>query len=256
MLAPSALLTDLYQLTMAFGYFRAGIALRDSCFHLHFRKCPFKGGYAIAAGLDGKLTATAAFDGTGETMAAAVRAMTGTGSYTISLESLRAAQPLDQTRFTAQPILAGKVTGGRSIPVMNPATGGQVGTVVEGLHQPRRGEGAVHQQRQTGVVRDRTDRGDVQHLEPRVAQRLAEQQLGFGADRRAPAVDVAGRHESGRDTETFQREVQQVVAAAVQHRAGDDVRTRAGQRGQQAVPAAGTGAGKLREGACATVDVL
>ena len=39
---------------------------------------------AIAAGLDGKLTASAAFDGTGETMAAAVRAMTGTGSYTIS----------------------------------------------------------------------------------------------------------------------------------------------------------------------------
>jgi hypothetical protein len=39
---------------------------------------------AIAAGLDGKLTASAAFDGTGETMAEAVRAMTGTGSYTIS----------------------------------------------------------------------------------------------------------------------------------------------------------------------------
>lgn len=52
MLAPSALLTDLYQLTMAFGYYRAGIALRDSCFHLHFRKCPFKGGYAISAGLE------------------------------------------------------------------------------------------------------------------------------------------------------------------------------------------------------------
>ena len=39
---------------------------------------------AIAAGLDGTLTASAAFDGTGETMAAAVRAMTGSGSYTIS----------------------------------------------------------------------------------------------------------------------------------------------------------------------------
>lgn len=39
---------------------------------------------AIAAGLDGTLTASAAFDGTGETMAEAVRAMTGTGSYTIS----------------------------------------------------------------------------------------------------------------------------------------------------------------------------
>ena len=26
--------------------------MRDSCFHLHFRKCPFKGGYAVAAGLE------------------------------------------------------------------------------------------------------------------------------------------------------------------------------------------------------------
>lgn len=39
---------------------------------------------AIAAGLDGKVTASAAFEATGETMAAAVKAMTGTGSYTIS----------------------------------------------------------------------------------------------------------------------------------------------------------------------------
>jgi hypothetical protein len=39
---------------------------------------------AIAAGLDGKLTASAAFDGTGETMASAVDAMTGSGSYTLT----------------------------------------------------------------------------------------------------------------------------------------------------------------------------
>lgn len=52
MSALSPLLTDLYQLTMAFGYFRAGIAERESCFHLHFRRCPFEGGYAIAAGLE------------------------------------------------------------------------------------------------------------------------------------------------------------------------------------------------------------
>ncbi|MCA9614963.1 MAG: nicotinate phosphoribosyltransferase [Myxococcales bacterium] len=46
-----ALLTDLYQLTMAAGYHRAGIAERRACFHLTFRRAPFKGGYAIAAGL-------------------------------------------------------------------------------------------------------------------------------------------------------------------------------------------------------------
>jgi len=46
-----ALLTDLYQLTMAYGYWKAGVVAREAVFHLHFRQNPFKGGYAIAAGL-------------------------------------------------------------------------------------------------------------------------------------------------------------------------------------------------------------
>lgn len=46
-----ALLTDLYQLTMVYGYWKAGIADRQAVFHLHFRKWPFKGGFALAAGL-------------------------------------------------------------------------------------------------------------------------------------------------------------------------------------------------------------
>jgi nicotinate phosphoribosyltransferase len=47
----SALLTDLYQLTMAFGYWKNSIADRHSVFHLFFRQTPFRGGYAVAAGL-------------------------------------------------------------------------------------------------------------------------------------------------------------------------------------------------------------
>lgn len=47
-----ALLTDLYQLTMVYGYWKAGIADREAVFHLNFRKKPFKGGFAIAAGLE------------------------------------------------------------------------------------------------------------------------------------------------------------------------------------------------------------
>lgn len=47
----SALLTDLYQLTMAYGYWRAGVAEREAAFHLFFRKNPFRGGYALACGL-------------------------------------------------------------------------------------------------------------------------------------------------------------------------------------------------------------
>jgi nicotinate phosphoribosyltransferase len=46
-----ALLTDLYQLTMAYGYWKVGMADHRAAFHLFFRKNPFKGGYAIAAGL-------------------------------------------------------------------------------------------------------------------------------------------------------------------------------------------------------------
>jgi nicotinate phosphoribosyltransferase len=46
-----ALLTDLYQLTMAYGYWKAGVAERESVFHLHFRRHPFGGGHAVAAGL-------------------------------------------------------------------------------------------------------------------------------------------------------------------------------------------------------------
>jgi len=46
-----ALLTDLYQLTMAYGYWKHGIHERESVFHLFFRNNPFQGGYSIACGL-------------------------------------------------------------------------------------------------------------------------------------------------------------------------------------------------------------
>lgn len=45
------LLTDLYQLTMAYGYWKLGMADQRSVFHLSFRKQPFGGGFSIACGL-------------------------------------------------------------------------------------------------------------------------------------------------------------------------------------------------------------
>jgi nicotinate phosphoribosyltransferase len=45
-----ALLTDLYELTMAYGYWQAGVADREAVFDLTFRKNPFGGGYTIACG--------------------------------------------------------------------------------------------------------------------------------------------------------------------------------------------------------------
>ena len=45
------LLTDLYELTMAYGYWKQGMADRKASFYLSFRRKPFHGEYAIAAGL-------------------------------------------------------------------------------------------------------------------------------------------------------------------------------------------------------------
>lgn len=50
-LSERALRTDLYQLTMAQGYFASGRAEDEAVFHLFFRKLPFRGGYAVACGL-------------------------------------------------------------------------------------------------------------------------------------------------------------------------------------------------------------
>ena len=47
-----ALLTDLYQLTMACAAFREGLSRHEGVFHLFFRRAPFKGGYTVAAGLE------------------------------------------------------------------------------------------------------------------------------------------------------------------------------------------------------------
>jgi nicotinate phosphoribosyltransferase len=46
-----ALLTDLYQLTMAQAYWSSGTADREAVFHLFFRRNPFDGGFAVACGL-------------------------------------------------------------------------------------------------------------------------------------------------------------------------------------------------------------
>lgn len=46
-----SLFTDLYQITMAYGYFTLGIHEKEVCFHMVTRKNPFGGGYTVACGL-------------------------------------------------------------------------------------------------------------------------------------------------------------------------------------------------------------
>jgi nicotinate phosphoribosyltransferase len=47
------LLTDLYQITMASGYWKLGLAEREAVFHVSFRTAPFHSGFTLACGLSG-----------------------------------------------------------------------------------------------------------------------------------------------------------------------------------------------------------
>ncbi len=49
---PLGLLTDFYELTMAYAAWKEGIAAREASFALLFRRNPFDGGFTIAAGLE------------------------------------------------------------------------------------------------------------------------------------------------------------------------------------------------------------
>ncbi len=48
---PLTLLTDLYQITMAYAYWKTGTADKEAVYHLFYRKAPFGGQGAIACGL-------------------------------------------------------------------------------------------------------------------------------------------------------------------------------------------------------------
>lgn len=56
-----ALATDLYQLTMAYGYWKTGTAEREAVFQALFRANPFGGGFSVACGLENLLDWIAAF---------------------------------------------------------------------------------------------------------------------------------------------------------------------------------------------------
>src|SRR5690606_32351820 len=117
-----------------------------------------------------------------------------------------------------------------------------VGAELERPAQVRRGEGRIHHQRQVGIVGGGRYCGDVEHLEPRVAEDLGEHQLrvrpnGGGEGRRIARVD-----ERRLDAEARQRVGQQVVGAAVQRSRRYDVIAGAGDGGD------GKKAGRLAAG--------
>lgn len=56
-----ALLTDLYEITMAYGYWKHKMEHYESVFHLFFRRRPFHGGFALASGLQSVIDYLKAF---------------------------------------------------------------------------------------------------------------------------------------------------------------------------------------------------
>ncbi|MDX1909282.1 MAG: nicotinate phosphoribosyltransferase [Bacteroidia bacterium] len=83
------LLTDLYQLTMSYGYWKQGMQDREAVFHLFFRRHPFGGGYTLAAGLEAAVRLLADFQITASDCAY-LRTLTG-----------RNGQPLFEPDFLA-----------------------------------------------------------------------------------------------------------------------------------------------------------
>ena len=76
---------------------------------------------------------------------------------------------------------------------------------------------------------------NVEHVEPGVAERFAEHEPRVRADRGAPRVEVARVDEGRLDAEARQGVGEQVVRAAVERAARDDVRAGADQRGEREV---------------------
>ncbi|MBI2376100.1 MAG: nicotinate phosphoribosyltransferase [Deltaproteobacteria bacterium] len=72
-------MTDLYQLTMAYAYWRAGVHEREAVFHLYFRKNPFGGGFSVACGTEraAEYVAMLSFDGEDLEYLATVRGVDG-----------------------------------------------------------------------------------------------------------------------------------------------------------------------------------
>ncbi len=105
-----------------------------------------------------------------------------------------------------------------------------VGTLGDRLDQVRGGDGVVDDQRHTVLVRDTRDTGGVQHVDLGVGDRFGEERFGVRPHRAAPRLQVVGiGHEADVDTQFGQRIVEQVVGAAVEPRAGDNVVAGAGQ---------------------------
>ena len=99
----------------------------------------------------------------------------------------------------------------------------QVGTQFDRLLQARRCQRRIDQQWQALRVRQLRDARDVEHFEPRIAERFAKQERSVGPDCVAPGVEITRIDEARFNTEARQGVGKQVMRSAVQRARGDDV---------------------------------
>ena len=106
-----------------------------------------------------------------------------------------------------------------------------IGAKLDGLAQIRRGERIVDQERQARFMGDFGGTRDIEHLQPRIADGLGDQEPRVGLDGGADAVQIARLDERGGNAETRQRMGQEIDRAAIERGGGHDVIARAKQRG-------------------------
>ncbi len=104
-----------------------------------------------------------------------------------------------------------------------------VGAVLERTAEVGRGHGVVHDQRHAMGVRHRGERADIGHIAQRIADGFAKHRAGAGVDQLGKGIGVARVGEAHLQPLPRKGVGEQVVGAAIQTAAGDDVVARLGQ---------------------------
>src|SRR6266487_114990 len=98
-----------------------------------------------------------------------------------------------------------------------------VGTMLEWLHQVRRGQSIVNDQRDAMLMGDIGYRANVERIQAWIAHSLCIECLRALVDRGTEIVGVAAIHKAYVDTQLGQRVVEEIVGAAVEARRRDDL---------------------------------
>ena len=106
-----------------------------------------------------------------------------------------------------------------------------VGAVLDGPAQVRRGHGVVDDQRHAGLMRDGRHLFDVEHVHTRVGDGLAVKGAGLGSDGLAEVFRIVRLYELHVDAQAAEADIELRVGAAVQGAGGDDLVARSRQAG-------------------------